>query len=144
MAPKRRRVEAMVDLTGDDGNEQGNATTGQPAPSNVRTPAKPRAKRARTARVAVEDDEDALEEAPAAVPRGRRPKKAAEPEEKRVDEHGVTVKFRPQPGQDTIDRIERALGQRMFLISSTQVRAVGDSEGAQQEFAVLGSTGNGK
>lgn len=46
-------------------------------------------------------------------------------------------KFRAQPNQDTLARIERALSQRLYLVD----RHVGEDR-QQQKFAVLGSTGN--
>ena len=61
---------------------------------------------------------------------GTKRKMATAKEEKRLR------KFRAQPNSDTLIRIERALTQRLYLVSR-QVLAED-----QQAFAVLGSTGN--
>ncbi|PSC74170.1 SWIM zinc finger isoform B [Micractinium conductrix] len=65
--------------------------------------------------------------------------------DKRVNQWGATVSWRPKASQDVRDRIARAMpgsGHRLFLIDRRQLRPVGAPEGAGEEFHVLGATGN--
>ncbi|KAG2454123.1 hypothetical protein HYH02_001159 [Chlamydomonas schloesseri] len=63
----------------------------------------------------------------------------------RVDGGGRKVSYRPTASQDVKDRIARAMpgsAHRMFLVESRQVAAADAPQGPQQEFHVLGATGN--
>ncbi|PNW78529.1 hypothetical protein CHLRE_09g393550v5 [Chlamydomonas reinhardtii] len=63
----------------------------------------------------------------------------------RVDAAGRAVSFRPTANQDVRDRIARAMpgsAHRMFLVESRQVAAADAPGGPEQEFHVLGATGN--
>eukprot|EP00775_Hariotina_reticulata_P009934 gene9934-10089_t len=94
-------------------------------------------------RKSYDHDVDAGKKLPAKQPKKQKQKK--QPEEKRTDEAGRTVRFSAQPSQAVYTRIQRALpgsAHRMFLISTKELAASGAEGGRSQEFTVLGATGN--
>ncbi|KAG2432559.1 hypothetical protein HXX76_008904 [Chlamydomonas incerta] len=63
----------------------------------------------------------------------------------RLSPAGGRVSYRPTASRDVQDRIARAMpgsGHRMFLVESRQLAAADAPGGPQQEFHVLGATGN--
>ncbi|GFR45239.1 hypothetical protein Agub_g6637 [Astrephomene gubernaculifera] len=150
MAPKRAKPQSYVDLTLDEDEDYLEETR----PKRRRTAAnRQKASDASGAdagagpgpSTAVAGPTSPL---PSAGKTARGRKKAAsnaEPEERRVDERGSAVKYRPKASQDVLARIGRAMpgsAHRMFLVDSRQLAPVGAPGGPAQEFHVLGATGN--
>uniref|UniRef100_A0A7S0WTZ8 SWIM-type domain-containing protein n=1 Tax=Chlamydomonas leiostraca TaxID=1034604 RepID=A0A7S0WTZ8_9CHLO len=138
--PPRKKAAPVVDLTADDEDE-------------LLVQAKPKRGRKRKADAVGDagDDDGAgpSTSQPTQTQKKGRAKKEPKPEpEKRVDRHGYTVTYRPTCSFQVQQRIDRALStgagaaHRLFLLGTQQVTPRGAPGGGEQEFTVLGATGN--